>query len=113
MLGWWIVVERLGKNGTMMSWQASIGGLGWIEKVVQDGKAIQSRKDGYPNRYEGRARDILPLIWNGPPAHVAPLVIGDNYVSRGGWIRDFKRDDGLVRACPLDAALIIEAWDQS
>ena len=90
MLGWYILViaqtpeERAVasdlKEGLLAKWKASVAGIDWIDALVKDGKAAQVLVGGYPSRYLATARDVLPLIADGPPAHSGPTVFGDDYV---------------------------------
>lgn len=115
MLGWWIVVTREGEEdgSQIASWEASIGGLAWLDKLVAAGKAEQTNWNGYPNLYHAEAGDVFPLIENGPPKHTGPLTIGDDYISKGGWSDRFHLDQTLVSTCSPGERLTIQAWDQS
>ena len=115
MLGWWIVVERDGAENApaIASWEASIAGIDWLDDLVATGKAEQTLFNGYPNAFGASAADVLPLIENGPPKHSSPLVVGDDYVSIGGWSRGFRFDKAQAAACDPNDRLTIEAWDLS
>jgi hypothetical protein len=115
MLGWWIVIRRrdAGELEFVAKWEASIGGTDWLDKLVADGRAVQLTFDGYPNRFEAMADEVIPLIRNGPPDHEGPLIIGDDYVSIGGWARKFRFYDGEAQKCKPNEQLQIDAWDQS
>lgn len=115
MLGWWIVIRRrdADKLELIAAWEASIGGTDWLDRLVDEGKAQQQTFNGYPNRFEAGADDVLPLIRTGPPDHEGPLIIGDDYVSIGGWARKFRFHEGEARKCGPKEPLIIDAWDQS
>lgn len=72
MLGYWIVVstqtpeERDAiidrKKSVLAEWETGVGGIRWLEKLVEEGKATKLRGDGYPNRYTSTADVVLPLI---------------------------------------------------
>ena len=72
MLGYWIVVstqtpeERDAiidrKKSVLAEWETGVGGIRWLEKLVEEGKATKLRGDGYPNRYTSTANIVLPLI---------------------------------------------------
>lgn len=115
MLGWWIVVTREGEEdgAQIASWEASVGGLAWLHNLVAAGMAEQTSWNGYPNFFHAKASDVFPLIDNGPPEHSAPLIIGDDYVSKGGWSNRFRLDRALANACSPEDRLSIQAWDQS
>lgn len=115
MLAWWIVVTREGEEAgpQIASWEASIGGLAWLDELVAAGKAEQTSWNGYPNLFHANAGDVFSLINDGPPKHTAPLVIGDDYVSKGGWSDKFRLDAALAGVCSPQDRLTIQAWDQS
>lgn len=48
MLGWWTVVTREGHESgpRIASWEASIGDVDWLTKLVKDGMAVQTRWSG-------------------------------------------------------------------
>lgn len=122
MLGWRLIIsthEATDQPGfvpvdtILATWRTSIGGLDWVDQLVKEGKATQLRHGGYPNRYAISASVVRPLIENGPPSHSAPLVIGDDYVSVGGWSDQITRHAERWAAVTPDQTLCIEAWDQS
>lgn len=122
MLGWFIVVyeqipeERASaptKEARLARWEAGLGGVDWLEGLVKVGKAERLIDGGYPSRYAALARDVLPLIAGGPPCHVGPMVVGDDYVTPGGWIGQVTIDNVKVAQCSPDQPLTIEVWDQS
>ena len=61
MLGYWIVVstqtpeERDAiidrKKSVLAEWETGVGGIRWLEKLVEEGKATKLRGDGYPPGY--------------------------------------------------------------
>lgn len=122
MVGWYISVfqqspaERQAahdRSTLLASWEASVGGIAWLEQLVAEGKAEQLLRNGYPSRYTALAKDVLPVIASGPPAHRGPLVIGDDYVMPGGWTGQLLVDQPKIDACPDNQPLTIDVWDQS
>lgn len=122
MIGWYLAVyqqtpiERLAchdRSTLLASWEVSIGGLAWLDKLVAEGRAERLSKDGYPSRYTARAKDIFPLIAAGPPRHDGLLVIGADYVRPPGWKSQFRIEQPKFDACPPEQILTIDAWDQS
>jgi hypothetical protein len=121
MIGWWIGVAQQTpqvrddsvdkKAAIIASWEAGSGGLDWLEKLVQEGKATKLSHHGYPCRYVALARDVLPLIAEGPPVHTGPTIIGDDYVTPGGWIGNVELHSEKIAACAPDETLTIDAWD--
>lgn len=129
MLGYWIVVstqtpeERDAiidrKKSVLAEWETGVGGIRWLEKLVEEGKATKLRGDGYPNRYTAKAADVLPLIDGGgiqPPKDsvwIFGMDEGEEYAQPPGWMGKVNLRPESIRTCPTDAALTIDAWDQS
>jgi hypothetical protein len=74
MLGWWIIVSAQipderdkteNQAAILAQWKAGVGGIDWLERLVDEGKAEKLSQNGYPNRYTARADDVLPLIEGG------------------------------------------------
>ncbi|MER7703969.1 hypothetical protein ABTX81_13825 [Kitasatospora sp. NPDC097605] len=103
MLGWWFVVTAPavgeGEGEVLAKWETGLGGLDWIAGLAGAGRAEQLRFDGYPLRYTVRAGDVLPLL-------------ADGSVFDTGH-RPHELDPERIAACPPDALLTVDAWDQS
>lgn len=109
MMGWWIVVSQgqpdgvmIDKVDTLASWETGLSGLRWLNNLVASGKARKLRGDGYPNRYEARAADVLPLL-----AEVTGRIDFTYKLFKP------KFDRKRIAACPSDSVVTIDAWDQS
>nr|WP_316643010.1 hypothetical protein [uncultured Roseateles sp.] len=121
MLGWLIVISladgdapaKLDDVRTLVSWRCSIGGLDWIDRLVEQGQAKFESGNGYPTRYRSIAAAVLPLMHDGrPPEHRGFDVLGDDYFTPSGWVGDFTRHPERIAACAPTDHLVIEAWDQ-
>lgn len=129
MLGYWLVVSTQTpeqrdsgdgrKEAVLAEWETGVGGIDWIEKLVEEGKATRLRGDGYPNRYVCAAAVVLPLITSDSikPSTAGPWVFGvdegDEYAQPPGWMGKVNLRPENIHACPIDAVLTIDAWDQS
>ena len=129
MLGYWIVVstqtpeERDAiidrKKSVLAEWENGVGGIRWLEKLVEEGKATKLRGDGYPNRYTSTADIVLPLLTGDAikPADDGIWVFGmdegEEYAQPPGWMGKVNLRPESIRTCPTNAALTIDAWDQS
>lgn len=123
MIGWWIGVAKQTpqerdasadkKAMIIASWEAGVGALDWLDRLAGEGKATKLSASGYPCRYVALAKDVLPLIASGPPPHTGLTIIGDDYVSPNGLVRNIALDTVKFQACAPDQVLTIDAWDLS
>lgn len=123
MIGWWIVIAAQTpevretatdrKAAVLANWETSVGGIDWVQTLVEEGKAVQLLAGGYPNRYAAQADAVLPLIADGPPDHSGPTVYGEDYVMPGDWSGNVTIHRDRIAACSPNQVLTIEAWDQS
>ncbi len=125
MLSWWIVIstqtpeeldqadEDTRQAALLANWEASVNGIGWLHRLVEQGKATQLSYSGYPNRFTARACEVLPLLARGVPKHDGPTIIGDDYVLPGNWTGNVIIHADRIAACHSDKLLTIDVWDQS
>jgi len=106
MLGWWFVIAQghaaAGAESTLLTWEAGVSGLRWLDDLVKADKVQQLRGDGYPNLYQGRAADILPAAYQ---------VINMIDFKHKLFKPEFRQE--RIDACLPDDLITIEAWDQS
>ena len=86
----------------------------WLRELEAQGQAIDLGGDGYPLRYTAQAKHVLPKITEGEPPHANPRWLhGEGDIVQGYEHRKTQRKDEAIAACPPDAWLLIEAWDES
>ena len=94
-------------EGLLAHWEAGIGGIEWLEQLVDAGQARRLSDDGFPRRYVAAAGDVLPLLASGtPPFHGVQRMSGD-------WLRHVQLHPERIAACPPGQPLTIDAWDRS
>ncbi|MDO5692712.1 MAG: hypothetical protein Q4G70_09565 [Pseudomonadota bacterium] len=131
MMGWWIIISRLNvqeyeradkethRAAVLAQWEVGVNGLHWLDRLINEHKAVQLSFNGYPNRYTALAEDIFPLLKNAgiqPPREgltIIGLDEGEEYVQPPGWIGDIEMHADRMATCPSDLMLTIDAWDQS
>ena len=114
MLGWWFTVRLHTTEGTLRnseahhlaSWETGVSGLRWIEDLVAQGIAQQLSGGGYSNRYLVPAGPVFRQLHNNMKNPSVPPKFSS--VWQGG-----KFVPAAINACPENAQLVIEAWDQS
>ena len=123
MLGWFIIISTAtpdemrfsGRNQdkTLATWEAGIGGARWLRRLVEEGRAIELRADGYPCRYAALAKDVLPFLEIGPAPPGRPAAYADDWYTPAGRLSQLRIFDERVMLCAPDQLLSIDAWDQS
>lgn len=125
MLGWEVFIHTEFTESTdiadwhwpkdenvLATWHTSVRGVDWARELATEGKARFLGGAGYPIRFWAKVKDVLPLIQNGPPSHTGPTVIGENYVTPGGWNSEATiRFEKFAQLSP-DTTIIIDAWDE-
>lgn len=125
MLGWHISVYRstgqqFQADNTEQAvrtrigvWQTGLGGLDWIDALVQSGKGRQTKAGGYPNSYMIAASHIVPVILAGPPHARSVWLCEPGDVLNDKWVGRTMIDEVAARQCLVDEVLLVEAWDES
>lgn len=138
MLGWMIYVARqkndrstpaatrAPRGDVLAVWQADIGGLDWLDALVEQGAAAHLGGQGYPSRYTATAKNLIPSIQAGPPhargqwTHGDGDVLVDSSGRRLDWFdpavitaRRTRINPAVIAECSPDEWLIVEAWDES
>ena len=94
-------------------WQTGLGGLDWIEEILQSGNGRQFGASGYPNRYLIQARHVVPTLLSGPPHARIVWLCEPGDVLNDKWVGRTMIDEVAARQCPADEVLLVEAWDES
>ena len=115
MLGWEVIVKKDADNAgqSLISWTTGLDGLFWLDELVKQGLVQDLGGNGYPNKYSGQASIILPKIVPSLPSYQGKVVIGDDYVLKGGENWAIKINQPKIDTCKPEELLIIEAWDGS
>lgn len=92
-----------------------MGGIDWLDELVKEGLIeLVEHNGGYPIKYAGKAKVILPHLSSQPAPYKGPLVIGEDYVMPSGWKGHINIKEHSVRAClENDETILVNAWDQS
>ena len=121
MSGWWTIIStetpeqmadlaKVNKDAILATWDAGLGGLGWITQLCEQGKATQLSCNGFPNRYTASARVIAPLLLAG----IAEAQDGEFPQDKlTGWPGSITMHRERIAACAPGQLLTIEVWDQS
>ncbi len=124
MLGWHISVYRQADGGAepaaqespvgdrIAVWQTGIGGLDWLDSLVETGDVIQIQDPGYPGRYTAQAQHLLQRIKR-PPGANKVWSSGPHDILTDKWEGKTVCDKSVAEACSPDEWLIVEAWDES
>ena len=104
---------RAEKALELARWEAGLGSTAWVDGLVNDGRAAKLAAGGYPNKYAALAKDVLPLLKDGPPLHAGPPVVGDDYYTPGGWTGKAQFNAERINACSPSVMLTVETWDLS
>jgi len=121
MLGWHVIIYREKDKGlgqdrpTVARWTTGPEGTGWLDRLVKTGLAQQTEYNGgYPLRYVGKAKDILPHLTSQPTPHQGSIIIGEDYYMLPGWKGQIEIQESLVSEClQSNDLLIVDAWDES
>ena len=120
MLGFDVLVyyfDEKGERRDLASWSAER--MDWIDELVTEKRAVLVEWNaGYPLLYEVVASEVLPMLLNSDREAlnqqisrkfaVFPWNSGIPLAQDGASI-----NDDAIAACPEDARITVEAWDQS
>ena len=109
MLGWWITLythepaagQTQDNSSLIASWETGLGGLEWLEPLLDQGAAVRLSKSGYPNSYRIKACVLKEFLLQGPPQPRKGLAQWNQFHCE------------RLSACPDQQWLWLEAWDQS
>ena len=126
MLGWHITVYRQQGGGAepamfdteegdrLAVWQTGLGGLRWLDELVEQGHAVDLGGNGYPMRYTAIAKHVVARLEGEPPESrprwTLPLESGPPLPQ---WLGRTTKYPEVIAACLPDEWLLIQAWDES
>lgn len=125
MLGWHISVYKQGESSAspataqtsagarLAVWQTGIGGLHWLDELVEAGKAIDLGGNGYPCRYTATAEHLIPRVIDGPPQARNTWMREASDVVTDQWAGRTIVDHAAAAQCRPEEWLLVEAWDES
>ena len=98
MLGWFVCIYRQAisktlpatnmrqDEGLLAKWQTGLYGLDWLNKLVEEGKALEvATNNGYPIRYTATAKHLIPYIVDNPPNARENWIADDGDVLLPSW----------------------------
>lgn len=125
MIGWNISIYRmLAKSRVpppedkstiqrLAVWQCGHAGLAWINRLAEDGSAVELERGGYPSRFLAPARLLTPVVLAGPPHENNPWHSDAGDVFLDHYLGRTVVDQPALSACPPDELLLIVACDES
>ena len=123
MLGWHFIVHKSpckesaeapnGRPTQMAVWQADGSGLGWLDQLVGEKKAISLGGDGYPYRFTAMAKYLKTVILGGPPYARSAWGFEHGDILTSGWKGRTGIDQNAWETCDPDEWLSIDVWDES
>ena len=123
MLGWLIIIRQKSpeecdkaashEQGVLARWEVGLYGLTCLDELVKAGRAVQIFDNPFTMRYRALAKDVLPLIVEGPPSYKPSNTIGEDYITTGSWVAELQINKEKIAQCPVDFLLTIDAWDLS
>ncbi|RKQ90869.1 hypothetical protein C8N24_0684 [Solirubrobacter pauli] len=94
-------------------WQVGAHGLDWLDALVKQREAVSLGGNGYPTRYAGPARSVLPVLTDDPPAARRAWASDSGDILLPQWDGKTTVDREAAAACHPDEWLLVEAWDES
>jgi len=125
MLGWHISVFRQVDGGTsparagaeegarLAVWQTDVGGLKWLDALVEAGQAVNLGGNGYPSYYTAQAEHLIPQIVDGPPGARDTWMRDPHDIVASQWEGKTVINHAVVDDCRPDEWLLVAAWDES
>lgn len=101
------------KKDILARWEVGVGGLAWLDALVEAGKASQISFAGYPNRYVAIANVILPILKSGSPPYCELPADDVKRSTDKIWVDETIIHQDKIAKCPENQILTIDAWDIS
>ena len=67
MLGWGIDIKKQSSGNHVANWDTGLRGIDWLEKLVEEKRAVCEQTGFYPSVYTAQAKEILPILQEMPP----------------------------------------------
>jgi hypothetical protein len=94
-------------------WQTGLGGLDWIQELVEANKATDLGGNGYPCRYTATAGNLIAQITDEPPGARPVWAFEEHDILTEKWEGKTLIDRAAIAVCRPDEWLLIVAWDES
>jgi hypothetical protein len=110
-----LVLDHLDRGEQLAVWQAGREGLAWMDRLVNDRRAIAVSDNGYPSIFVARAEDVVRTISSpgGPPKANRSWVAGPSDLIGSEWQGRTTIDNQAVAKCPPHEGVIVVAWDEN
>jgi hypothetical protein len=125
MPGWHITVYRQDSGGdspassevatgaTLAVWQTGLGGLNWLDDLVEKDLAISLGGNGYPTKYTAKLEHVRKVVLDGPPLARETWVFEVGDILTDAWLGKTTVYQEALCQCPAEEWVLIEAWDES
>jgi hypothetical protein len=101
------------RSTELAAWQTGIGGLDWIDALVEKGLAICLGGNGYPTEYTAKLEHLKATILEGPPYANEIWRFGPGDVLTDKWLGKTTIYHQAVADCDPEHWVLIQAWDES
>ena len=97
----------------MIVWEAELGGLKWLDKLVEEKKVVCLQEGYYPSLYTAKAKHVFEVVlaWDKPPL----VTCWWDWISKGEYrtVYNYYKWEQEIALCSKEEWLRIEVWDLS